>query len=60
LTTDLTNFGNVIRSWNSDTSSGFGVPTTPETFGIGAAGQLDNHDKPGFKDLLPKDPHSSD
>jgi hypothetical protein len=58
LTTDLTNFGNLIRSWTNDPSQSFGSPTTPETFGIGAAGQLDHHDKPAFKDLLPKDPHS--
>jgi hypothetical protein len=59
LTTDLTNFGNLIGSLSqgTDSSHGFGSLTTPNTY-IGAAGQLDNQDKPTFKDLLPKDPHS--
>jgi hypothetical protein len=59
LTTDLTNFGNLIGSLGQgkDPSHGFGSPTTHNTV-IGAAGQLDNQDKPVFKDLLPKDPHS--
>jgi len=62
LATDLTNFGNLVRSLNqagNDPSHGSGSQTTPETSGIGAAGQLDNSGKPEFKDLLPKDPSSS-
>jgi len=62
LTTDLTNFGNVISSLSqgsSDPSQGSGSQTTPEALGIGVVGQLDNSGKPEFKDLLPKDPSHS-
>ncbi len=62
LTTDLTNFGNVISSVSqgiNDPGQGSGSQTTPETLGIGAVGQLDEGGKPQLKDLLPKDPSNS-
>jgi hypothetical protein len=58
LTTDLTNFNNLVSSLTKGTNapSGFGSQTTPESVGIGAAGQqLDDKGKSLLNNVLPKD-----
>jgi len=55
LSTDLTNFGNLVGSLTpgGDRSSlGSAAQPTPQVTGIGAAGNLDNGGRPELKDLL--------
>jgi len=55
LSTDLTNFGNLVASLNpagGGSSPGAAAEPTPHASGIGAVGNFDNGGRPEFKDLL--------
>jgi hypothetical protein len=55
LSTDLTNFGNLVGSLNpggDGSSFGSAAQPTPQIAGIGAAGNLDSGGRPELKDLL--------
>jgi hypothetical protein len=58
LTTDLTNFGNVVGSLTKGTNdpSGSGTQTTPPLTGVGIGAAADHTQKPDPKDLLTNDP----